>query len=166
VRRYAYVGPEQIRAAASAAEAGAVIRSAEDVALWTRAHAKERDRSGITATYIVGEDGWLRLASRRSEHVACASGEPVLAAGEVTISSDGRVDSISNLSTGYCPEPEAWAAVASALDRARIAHPGHFTDVFTFRRCPACGERNLVKDEQFACALCGAELPRAWNFDG
>jgi uncharacterized Zn finger protein (UPF0148 family) len=33
-----------------------------------------------------------------------------------------------------------------------------------FRRCGACGERNLVKDGDFACAICGAELPRTWNF--
>jgi hypothetical protein len=155
MKRYAYVGPEGIRAAALSAESGAVIRTTADLARWM-----ER-----TATFVVGEDGWLRLADRRSEHVACAAGRPVLAAGEVTFSSDGRVVAISNLSTGYCPEPESWSAVAAALERAGVAHPGRFTDAFTFRRCPACGERNLVKEDVFVCALCDAELPRAWNFD-
>lgn len=41
------------------------------------------DELGEPFTFVVGLDGQLRLASRRSEHVDCASGQPVLAAGEV-----------------------------------------------------------------------------------
>jgi hypothetical protein len=37
-------------------------------------------------------------------------------------------------------------------------------DEFTFRRCPQCDERNLVREDDFACAICEAELPAAWNF--
>jgi hypothetical protein len=70
----------------------------------------------------------------------------------------------SNQSTGYCPDPDCWPAVAAALDRAGIPHPGRFTVEVIFRRCPSCGERNLVKDDWFVCALCEAELPREWNF--
>jgi transcription initiation factor TFIIIB Brf1 subunit/transcription initiation factor TFIIB len=33
-----------------------------------------------------------------------------------------------------------------------------------FRRCPACGERNIVKDDWFVCGVCGADLPTVWNF--
>jgi len=34
-----------------------------------------------------------------------------------------------------------------------------------FRRCPACGERNIVKDDSFTCGSCGADLPADWNFE-
>jgi hypothetical protein len=33
-----------------------------------------------------------------------------------------------------------------------------------FRRCDACGQRNIVKDDDFTCAICGGELPATWNF--
>jgi hypothetical protein len=74
----------------------------------------------------------------------------------------GRVGVVeaSNQSTGYCPEPESWTAVAAALDRIGVPHPGGFTLEIMFRRCPKCGERNMVKDGWFAC---GAELPKEWN---
>ncbi|KUO07851.1 hypothetical protein [Streptomyces sp. DSM 15324] len=53
-----------------------------------------RDLPGLTAfavedgepyTYVVGLGGWLRLAPRRSEHMACAGGGAVLGAGEVSV---------------------------------------------------------------------------------
>jgi len=74
------------------------------------------------------------------------------------------VIAVSNLSTGYCPEPASWPAVADALDRAGIPHPGRFTSAFLFRRCPACGERNVIKDDYFVCVVCDADLPAEWNF--
>ncbi|SNT28619.1 hypothetical protein SAMN05421812_104249 [Asanoa hainanensis] len=108
------------------------------------------------------------MAPRQSEHVACAAGQDVLAAGEITFgeNSDGYfVEAVSNQSTGYCPDPDCWPAVAEALDRLDLPHPGGFTAPLTFRRCPACGERNIVRDADFTCALCAADLPAAWNFD-
>src|SRR6185503_7650273 len=117
------------------------------------------------ATFVVDREGVLRLADRRSEHVACAGGEEVLSAGEIFFAGRGaEVVEVSNLSTGYCPEPSSWPAVAHALESAGIAHPGRFTAEMIFRRCTACGERNLVKDEVFVCAICDADLPGAWNF--
>lgn len=166
-RRYAYVGPERIRAAAAGAAPGTAIRSREELGRWVQAHAGDIEGGAvIPATFVVTAAGELRLAPRRSEHVACASGAEVLSAGELFITARGepRVLEASNLSTGYCPEPSSWRAVAEALDRAGIAHPGRFTSEMVFRRCPACAERNLVKDGFFACALCGAELPSTWNF--
>jgi hypothetical protein len=112
--------------------------------------------------------GMLRLAPRRSEHVACAGGAPVLSAGEITfVHDDGRwrAGEISNQSTGYCPDLTSWAAVRQALDRAGIDHPGRFTCPIVFRRCPRCQERNIVKDEYYVCAICDTELPGMWNFD-
>jgi hypothetical protein len=40
-------------------------------------------------TFVVDIDGRLRLAPRRSEHVALAGGQPVLAAGEMTFAPAG-----------------------------------------------------------------------------
>lgn len=36
--------------------------------------------------------------------------------------------------------------------------------VEVFRRCPACGQRNIVRDNDFTCALCDHALPAQWNF--
>ena len=162
MKRYTYVGPAEIRAAIGP-QSGTAIGSIDDLRRWLAAHALEREEGAIPATFVVSIDGTLRLASRRSEHVACAGGADVLAAGEIFFASD-RVTAVSNQSTGYCPEPESWPAVASALERAGIAHPQRFTRELVFRRCPACGERNIVKDDFFGCAICDAPLPAAWNF--
>jgi hypothetical protein len=72
---------------------------------------------------------------------------------------------VTNQSTGYCPEPESWPAVAAALDRIPLPHPGGFTPSFIFRRCPACVQLNVVKEGDFTCAVCGADLPLRWNLD-
>jgi hypothetical protein len=158
MRHYAYVGPDEVRRSVAGAPPGTIIRRAADLAPFATAE---------PLTFVVGLDGALRVAPRRSEHVACAGGAAVLSAGELTAERvDGgcRVVDVSNQSTGYCPEPESWPAVAQALDAAGIAHPGRFTFEAIFRRCRACGERNLVKDDWFACALCDAALPAEWSF--
>jgi hypothetical protein len=116
------------------------------------------------ATYVVDERGALRVAPRRSEHLDCAGGGGVLAAGEMRFSRVGVVVEVSNQSTGYCPDPDCWPAVAAALGAAGVPAPAGFTRRFVFRRCPACGQINLVKEDWYVCAACDAELPRAWNF--
>jgi hypothetical protein len=154
MRRYRYVGPDDIRAFARGAPAGAAISSRAELAAW----------NGETVTYVVTTDGVLRVASRHSEHIACAGGGDVLAAGELIVEG-GAVVSATNQSTGFCPEPECWTELAAALDRANIARPAAFEHAIVFRRCPDCGERNIVKDDVFECALCGGELPATWNFE-
>jgi hypothetical protein len=135
---------------------------------WLSATGQEPKREGLIAvTFVVDRQGCLRVADRGSEHIACAGGEPVLSAGELFLrrgDEELKVVEASNQSTGFCPEPESWTAVAAALDRLGIAHPGRFTLALTFRRCPACGERNVVKEGWFVCGVCGADLPQAWNF--
>ncbi|MEV4722038.1 hypothetical protein AB0J94_33040 [Micromonospora noduli] len=119
------------------------------------------------ATFVVDLHGALRVAPRQSEHVACAAGQDVLAAGEITFAASDSgyfVQAVSNHSTGYCPDPDCWPAVAAALDRLSMPHPGGFTAALIFRRCTACGERNIVRDDDFACALCDAALLSHWNF--
>lgn len=118
----------------------------------------------VTATFVIDEDGYMRVAARRSEHVKCASGRPVRSAGEVTFALDGNVIAISKHSTGYCPEPESWGACAEALDRIPLSHPGQFTTALEFRLCRQCKQRNVIKDGWYFCDICGAKLPEKWNF--
>ncbi|MEU7873296.1 hypothetical protein [Dactylosporangium sp. NPDC049140] len=122
-----------------------------------------RDRGELAEpfTFVVAPDGELRLAPRRSEHVALAGGHDVLAAGEIAFASavsGWHIVQVTNQSTGYCPDPDSWAAVGEALDRIGLRHPGDFTDKVIFRRCPSCGERNVVRDNDFTCVPCGSAL--------
>jgi hypothetical protein len=165
---YDYVGPGSIRAKAVARPPGQTIDSVSDLAAWLQATGHVPASGGVVVvTFVVDRQGTLRIADRRSEHVACSGGVAVLSAGELSLAPVGRgwrVEEVSNHSTGYCPEPESWPAVARALARIGLDHPGHFTQEVIFRRCPACGQRNIVKDRAFACGLCGESLPAAWNF--
>ncbi|MFD6423337.1 hypothetical protein [Streptomyces sp. NPDC060198] len=181
VRSYRYVGPPGLLAAvrAGGGTAGGVppgggpspgsgcpIASAVDFDHWAaRCQASELREP---FTFVVRGDGTLRLAPRRSEHVACADGEAVLGAGEIgfTRHADAwTVDEISNQSTGYCPDVSSWPAVARALDRAGLARPDGFTHEVVFRRCPGCQEHNIVREDHFVCVFCGGELPAVWNVD-
>jgi hypothetical protein len=165
-RRYGYVGPDDIRRL-PAETAVADILAAADLDRWMTGD--QAAAAGEPLTFVVTATGMLRVAPRQSEHVAAARGDDVLAAGEMSFvrTRDGwSVNAVTNQSTGYCPEPESWEAVADALDRAGIQHPGGYTASVVFRRCTACGERNIVREDDFTCAPCGQALPRHWNFAG
>jgi hypothetical protein len=127
-------------------------------------------RSGLAEpfTFIVDLHAKLWLAPRRSEHVACAGGRDVLAAGEIgfVVGEHGWIVSeVSNQSTGYCPDPDSWPAVALALDHVGLPYPSGFTHKVIFRRCPTCATRNIVRDGNFVCAVCDSILPDQWNFN-
>ncbi|MFF7751657.1 hypothetical protein ACFZCP_20920 [Streptomyces sp. NPDC007971] len=165
-RSYRYVGPEDVRAAVGPDDGGAVIRTAADFANW--ATAQTAGDLAEPFTFVVGMDGVLRLAPRRSEHIACAGEDRVLSAGEMSFCGDGgcwRVDEVSNQSTGYCPDTTSWASVAEALDRAGLDHPDSFTHEVIFRRCPGCQERTIVREGHFVCVFCDSDLPARWNLD-
>ncbi|MET8832761.1 hypothetical protein ABZV78_02420 [Micromonospora sp. NPDC004540] len=158
--RYRYVGPADVRASVADAPEGWPIRSPAELGAYLAA-ADLRDREE-PFTYVIDPAGSLRLAPRHSEHVACAGGGEVLGAGEIAFAGERGgwiVTEVSNHSTGYCPDPTSWVAVAGALDRAGIDRPEDFTVAVVFRRCLDFGERNLVRDGDYICALCGAELP-------
>ncbi len=159
MRRYSYVGPLEVRRRWADFPGGKQILTAADLGRLTRSE---------PMTFVVDELGVLRVADRSSEHVACACGGDVLSAGELVAvrTSRGvvRITEISNQSTGYCPEPESWPAVARALETTGVVYPGAFTYEAIFRRCTRCGQRNLVKDGCFECAVCGEELSPTWNF--
>ena len=106
--------------------------------MWLTAHHRSASGGLIAATFVIDTDGRLRLADRRSEHVACAVGGPVLSAGEIFFSDEGdaaTIEEVTNLSTGYCPEPESWSVVGDALDRLGVVHSGRFTTEVIFRLC-------------------------------
>jgi hypothetical protein len=73
-----------------------------DLESWAEARSRAELREPFT--YVVDEDGVLRLAPRRSEHIDCAGGSDVPAAGEIgfTPNSAGwAVREVSNHSSGY-----------------------------------------------------------------
>jgi len=164
-RVYTYVGSAELLEGLHLTT-GHPVTSPADVLRWV--HQTQESASGfVTATFVVSLEGVLQIADRHSEHVACAQGQPVLAAGEMTFEVDAPdvwVAELTNQSTGYCPEPACWAAVTAALQRAGVKHPSGWTHAFVFRRCEQCGERNLVKDDWFECAVCSSDLPAVWNF--
>lgn len=126
------------------------------------------DELGESFTFVVDAAGVLRLAPRRSEHVVCANGEAVLSAGEMRFRRKAGlwvVSEVSNQSTGYCPDVSSWPTVAVALDAVGIAHPSGFTHEVVFRCCPSCRQLNIVREDDFVCVFCDAELPREWNMD-
>ncbi|GAA4145632.1 hypothetical protein [Actinomadura keratinilytica] len=129
---YEYVGPEKIARRVDGV-AGRPVRSPADL---EERLAERRGECDEPFAFVVDVAGTLLLAPRRSEHVACAGGRPVLAAGEIAFAADGggrrAAAGITNQSTGYCPDAGCRPAVAAALDRARVPHPGgsrRFTEV-------------------------------------
>ena len=162
---YRYVGPEHIRAAVEGMAPGVAVRSERDLAEWADRQTEWRNGE-LIATYVVLVGGLLQLAPRRCEHVACAAGQEVWAAGELTLCRQPElaIVAISNLSTGYCPQPACWSALEASLHALDIEYPDQLTASFEFRLCPGCGQRNLIKDEWYECASCESPLPRTWNF--
>lgn len=171
-RLYQYVGPRDLLALIGVDGAGAggySVPAAAEFHQWVAGRSEVELSEPFT--YVVDATGTLRLAARRSEHVVCANGREVLAAGEVAFRWEKQpqrdpwwaVAEVSNHSTGYCPDVDCWPAVAQALERAGLAHPGRFTHAVIFRRCEECRELNIVRDGEYFCVFCEAALPVEWN---
>jgi hypothetical protein len=168
-RIYRYVGAKELRALLVQPSRRICIEAAEDVVGWVKATQQPLENDGtVICTLVIDTDKQLWISDRRSEHVVCANGNDVFSAGEITFALErGKVEvvDVTNQSTGYCPEPESWWAVESALEQVGIAHPTDFTTAYVFRRCDRCGTINLVKDMWFECDVCNEALSREWNFD-
>jgi hypothetical protein len=126
-----------------------------------------RTRGRVPATFIVDIAEQLWIADRHSEHVACANGQDVLAAGEMIFERNATqilVSDVTNQSTGYCPEPGCWEVIARVLDLLEISRPECLTVAFEFRRCNQCGTTNLIKENIFECAVCTSPLSQVWNY--
>jgi hypothetical protein len=78
-------------------------------------------------TYVVRLDGVFVLGGYLNGHVAAASGQPVLAAGEALLQEqqDGTwaIVMLNNRSYGYMPAAESWAALDAALAPTGIPYP-------------------------------------------
>jgi hypothetical protein len=161
-RQYTYVGLHEIAQLLQHSPQRTLVQQAADVLHWIKDTGQPLGADdSVTATFIVDLKEQLWIADRHSEHVACAAGQNVLAAGEITFclaKGQIRVSEITNQSTGYCPDLPSWTAVAAALDRLHLPHPPAFTTVFVFRRCTACGQTNIVKEDWFECAVCSKSL--------
>jgi hypothetical protein len=162
---YRYIGPADVLARSRGQAPGAVILDRDALRTWLRSTGVTR--GSVTCTFVIDESALLRLADRHCEHVACSGGTPVRSAGEITFRRAGEtieVDAVSNLSTGFCPEPESWPVVEAALARLGLVAPSAWTSAYEFRRCSACGERNVIKDDWYVCDVCEAPLSEHWNF--
>ncbi|WP_406368858.1 hypothetical protein OG788_02660 [Streptomyces sp. NBC_00647] len=165
-RSYRYVGPVEPKTAVRPGSGGCRISSATEFGGWVAERSAAEPAEPFT--FVVGTDGVLRLAPRRSEHVACAGGAMVLSAGEIGFVREAdwwAVSEVSNQSTGYCPDVTSWSEVARALDDAGLGRPSGFTHEVVFRRCPGCQEHNIVREDDFICVFCGRDLPETWNVD-
>lgn len=162
---YRYIGPKRILERVKPELCGVPIRSPDDIQAWVRDTRQELTDKCVTVTFVIDAVGVLLIADRHSEHVICANGQSVRSAGEITFSIGHAVEvaGVSNQSTGYCPEPKSWMAVAKALTEAKLAPIAGFTKVCEFRRCNGCETITLVKDQVLECAVCGSELPEAYN---
>lgn len=142
---------------------GTPIHSAQDVRAWVEN--TQDDTHFVPVTFVINTQGTLLIADRHSEHVVCAGGLPVLAAGEIffELSDSVEVVEITNQSIGYCPEPQSWEAVQKTLSQIGIVFPDVFFRVCEFRRCLKCETINLIKDGLFECIVCRSELPLLYN---
>ncbi|MEH2026031.1 hypothetical protein [Nostoc sp.] len=168
-RLFEYIGTDNIRLSVADCPVGVRIKSVNDLKNWINKTMQKPDTRGlIAATFVVDSEGYIRLADRHSEHIACAGGKSILSAGEIFFSYNKQtfeVVEITNQSTGYCPEAGSWSQVEKALEQIPLPHPGNFTTEFIFRRCPVCRQLNIVKDDLFLCAVCNTGLPKIWNCD-
>lgn len=168
-RSYSYVGPQDIADATRHVPPGDRLDTPDALRQWLHAHHGDFRRDGtLVLTFTVDRAGLLRVADRHSEHVACAGGGPVQAAGELTFTQVGasvEVEAVTNQSTGYCPPAASWPAVARALGAIGLAAPAAYTTAFDFRRCNGCSQIHVLKDGDLVCGVCGAVLPEAWNLD-
>ena len=164
---YGYVGCQSIKFSVSDYPIGVQIKSKKLLEQWIKdTNQKPNNIRLIAATFVIDLQGYLRIAERHSEHIACSGGEKVFSAGEIFLSSqysNREVIEISNQSTGFCPESKSWLAVQQALNRIPLNHPGEFTTKFIFRRCTQCNQINIVKENLFICSVCNAKLSSSWN---
>src|SRR5215831_9143131 len=86
MKLYQYIGPKRLADLVRPGSLGAAIQSTADVLAWAKATGQTLIDGRVTATFVVDASGMLRVADRRSEHVACAGGQAVRSAGEITFS--------------------------------------------------------------------------------
>ena len=155
---YPYIGPDHILERVYENFQGFRIGIPMDFLIWIH-QTKQKLQNGIlTVTYVINEEKQLLIADRHSEHVQCAFGQPVLAAGELTIEVDKQhveIFEISNQSTGYCPHVNSWSVVEEVLSKMGMVYPDYFTSAFTFGYCDTCQKPSILKGFDDNCSRCG-----------
>jgi len=167
-KSYSYVGDEDISAIMAPDAVSGAIKCQNDVQHWITATGQTIGYDNeVTATFVIKKNKYLYLSDRHSEHVACANGDEVLSAGEITfkIEKTIEVSAVTNQSTDYCPEPKSWKYVVKALKKANLDQVKNFTSEFIFRRCQKCSCINIVKDDWYVCAVCDTDLDSSWNIN-
>ena len=167
VKLYNYIGSPENLALIGYQQRRIKVTSLDAVRAWIAETGQELEHNILTVTFIVDATGKLWISDRRSEHVVCAAGGPVCSAGELAFEILDKfisLSSVTNLSTGFCPEPNSWPTVAKELVRIGLQVPNGFGPGFDFRRCAVCGTTNTVKEGWFFCAQCDSELDQEWNF--
>jgi len=168
LKTYRYVGWSSIRDNLPKISNRHHVISSDLVKVWlTKTKQPKNPDDTITVTFIVDTDNRLWINDRHSEHVLCADGGEVLSAGEMTfeiIDTQVEIVSVTNQSTGYCPEPDTYSAVRRILSKTNISHPLQLTTAYQFRRCDECETTNIIKDDWFVCGVCDADLNNEWNY--
>src|ERR1700753_2699468 len=103
MRLYAYVGNQDLNMSSYSTHRQRVL-SSSDALSFLKCEADLNRQFHLTTTFVVDVAGILWIADRHSEHIACARGGIVLAAGEMTfIGCKNQImeTEVSNLSTGY-----------------------------------------------------------------
>lgn len=169
MKLYDYVGPASVRASACFDTPRHQVSDGAALNAWAQSHQLINGREHcVTFTYVVLPPARLFVADRHSEHVACARGDKVLTAGEITFERTGSrwvVFETSNLSTGYCPESSSWHILNEALQAAGFAPVDGFTNPFEFRYCSQCQQTCVIKDDVYECPSCLTVLPENWNYE-
>ncbi|GAA0611904.1 hypothetical protein [Streptomyces crystallinus] len=169
-RSYRYVGPRHVIDDVPSADGGATIRTAADFADWAAARSVEELDEPFT--FVIATRGALRLAPRRSEHVACASGDRVLGAGEISFyTAAGRwaVNEVSNQPTGYCPEVASWRRphthwIKQTLTARTASHTqGSSAGVSPARSTTSCGRTTSPASSATLTSPDTGTSARTWN---
>lgn len=166
MKSYPYCGLAEIFEESQLKPVGTSVEDFKELDTFIQRHESDFLHDGGIFTFVISREGVLKLAVRRSEHVACAGRQDVLSAGEIGFLREKGswvVDTISNHSRGYCPEPESWPVVESVLSGLDIGFPDYWTTVFHFRQCEQCGQVSILKEYDPFCPFCEIELPSKWN---
>jgi hypothetical protein len=163
---YSYVGPKELLELVSDDVDRICISSLSEVHKWLKRTNQILDRNNsVTSTYIIDIKGVIWIGDRHMEHVVCAKGQPVLSAGEITLTINETINAsfITNQSTGFCPKPQSWKYTKLALEQANIRYPEELSVALEFRICTHCNTINIIKENHFYCAVCDNQLPNDWN---
>ncbi|AZZ91839.1 hypothetical protein EUZ85_14310 [Hahella sp. KA22] len=166
---YSYVGPKDLLLLVDNDVERFAIYSHLDVLDWKSKTEQtlQKDKT-ITATYIIDTNDTLYIGDRHMEHVSCAIGDHIKAAGEITFEITTHQVSIigaTNQSTGYCPEKSCWNELRKALEKTSMRTVNGFTESFEFRICTHCKTINIIKESVFYCAVCDSKLSKHWNIN-